>query len=129
MPCLLRRLRCFQSAVQAFNTCLTILCPGPPRRAGVPFRETHHISGAAVKMAEDRGCGLSDLSVKDLQTIHPLFSDDVVQASFLQYSLPSTCCHVMKILLSHDSHDSHVVSVDSRAIATDSASMYFCYSC
>jgi argininosuccinate lyase len=28
-------------------------------------------------MAEDRGCGLSDLSPADLRTIHPLFSDDV----------------------------------------------------
>lgn len=45
----------------------------------MPFRETHHISGAAVKMAEDKGCELSDLSVADLQSIHPLFADDVVE--------------------------------------------------
>jgi hypothetical protein len=37
------------------------------------------LSGAAVKMAEDRGCTLFDLTVKDLQTIHPLFADDVIQ--------------------------------------------------
>eukprot|EP00887_Chlorella_sp_A99_P005996 scaffold27.g5996.t1 len=48
-------------------------------RKGVPFRETHHISGAAVKMAEDRGCELSDLTPEDLRTIHPLFSDDVAE--------------------------------------------------
>lgn len=47
--------------------------------AGVPFRETHHISGAAVKMAEDRGTTLFDLSVTDLQSIHPLFEDDVLE--------------------------------------------------
>ncbi|KAJ1883186.1 argininosuccinate lyase [Coemansia sp. RSA 1722] len=46
-------------------------------RKGVPFRQTHHISGAAVKMAEDRGCQISDLSVADLQTLHEAFSDDV----------------------------------------------------
>ncbi len=46
-------------------------------RKGVPFRETHHHSGAAVKMAEDRGVTLFDLSVEDLKTIHPLFTDDV----------------------------------------------------
>jgi argininosuccinate lyase len=46
----------------------------------VPFRETHHISGAAVKMAEDKGCQLSDLTVADLATINPLFTDDVTQA-------------------------------------------------
>ncbi len=45
--------------------------------AGVPFRETHHISGAAVKMAEDRDCQLSDLTPEDLRTIHPAFEDDV----------------------------------------------------
>lgn len=46
---------------------------------GVPFRETHHISGAAVKMAEDRNCALSDLTPADLRTIHPLFDDDVAE--------------------------------------------------
>lgn len=51
----------------------------PPLLPGVPFRETHHISGAAVKMAEDRGCELSDLTVADLATIHPLFADDVTE--------------------------------------------------
>lgn len=46
-------------------------------RKGVPFRETHHISGAAVKMAEDNSCELSDLTPEQLRTIHPLFEDDV----------------------------------------------------
>lgn len=46
-------------------------------RKGVPFRETHHISGAAVKMAEDRNGSLSDLTVEDLKTLHPSFDDDV----------------------------------------------------
>jgi argininosuccinate lyase len=49
------------------------------RAQNVPFRETHHISGAAVKMAEDRNCLLSDLTPADLRTIHPLFDDDVAQ--------------------------------------------------
>ncbi|PRW61120.1 argininosuccinate lyase [Chlorella sorokiniana] len=55
-------------------------------RKGVPFRETHHISGAAVKLAEDRGCELSALSVADLQGIHPLFADDVVEVWDFQRS-------------------------------------------
>jgi argininosuccinate lyase len=50
-------------------------------RKGVPFRETHHVSGAAVKMAEDKGVPLSSLSVADLQSIHPLFADDVVKVN------------------------------------------------
>jgi argininosuccinate lyase len=47
-------------------------------RKGVPFRETHHISGAAVKLAEDRGCALSDLTVDDLKPLCDAFEDDVV---------------------------------------------------
>eukprot|EP00873_Tetraselmis_striata_P036035 jgi/Tetstr1/456299/TSEL_043055.t1 len=48
-------------------------------RKGIPFRETHHISGACVKLAEDRGCALSDLTVEDLKGINPLFEEDVVE--------------------------------------------------
>lgn len=47
--------------------------------SGVPFRETHHLSGAAVKLAEDKDCQLSDLTAADLKTIHPLFEEDVVE--------------------------------------------------
>ena len=46
-------------------------------RKGLPFRETHHIAGAAVKLAETKGVPLDKLTVSDLQTLHPLFSDDV----------------------------------------------------
>ena len=46
-------------------------------RKGVPFRETHHISGRAVQLAEERGCALTDLSLADLAGLHPLFTDDV----------------------------------------------------
>lgn len=62
------------------NTLATPATHHPP--ANLPItthRETHHISGAAVKLAEDRGCALSDLTVADLQGIHPLFADDVVK--------------------------------------------------
>lgn len=55
-------------------------------RKGVPFRETHHISGAAVKLAEDKGCALSDLTVTELQNIHPLFTEDVVEVWNFQRS-------------------------------------------
>ncbi|KDD74753.1 fumarate lyase [Helicosporidium sp. ATCC 50920] len=49
-------------------------------RRGVPFRETHHISGAAVKLAEDRRCALSDLSAQDLRAhVDARFEDDVAE--------------------------------------------------
>jgi len=46
-------------------------------RKGLPFRETHHIAGAAVKLAETRNMPLDKLTVEDLQTLHPLFDQDV----------------------------------------------------
>jgi argininosuccinate lyase len=39
------------------------------RDAGIPFREAHHITGAAVKLCEERGCQLADLSPADLTSI------------------------------------------------------------
>lgn len=48
-------------------------------RRGVPFRETHHIAGAAVQLAESRGVALSALSVADLQGLHPDFGEDVAE--------------------------------------------------
>jgi len=49
-------------------------------RKGVPFREAHHVAGAVVKMAEQRGCTLDKLSADDLRTLHPLFGDDAAKS-------------------------------------------------
>jgi argininosuccinate lyase len=46
-------------------------------RKGVPFRETHHVAGAAVRLAETQGIVLADLGVADLRTLHPAFDEDV----------------------------------------------------
>ncbi|WFD36189.1 argininosuccinate lyase [Malassezia cuniculi] len=48
-------------------------------RKGIPFRETHHISGSAVKLSEERGCQLSDLSLEDLRSLNPAFEEDVMR--------------------------------------------------
>jgi argininosuccinate lyase len=39
------------------------------READVPFREAHHITGRAVKAAEDARCGLADLPLETLKAI------------------------------------------------------------
>eukprot|EP00635_Sarcinochrysidales_sp_CCMP3193_P002856 CAMPEP_0118898454 /NCGR_PEP_ID=MMETSP1166-20130328/5442_1 /TAXON_ID=1104430 /ORGANISM="Chrysoreinhardia sp, Strain CCMP3193" /LENGTH=490 /DNA_ID=CAMNT_0006837563 /DNA_START=59 /DNA_END=1531 /DNA_ORIENTATION=+ len=46
-------------------------------KKGVPFRETHHVAGRAVRLAEDQGKTIADLSLDDLQTLHPKFQADV----------------------------------------------------
>ncbi|GAA0478190.1 argininosuccinate lyase [Parasphingorhabdus litoris] len=39
------------------------------RDVNIPFREAHHVTGAAVKLCEERGCGLADLAPADLTAI------------------------------------------------------------
>ncbi len=39
------------------------------REAGLPFREAHHVTGRAVKLAEERGVGLDALAIADLKAI------------------------------------------------------------
>ena len=46
-------------------------------RKGVPFRETHHVAGAAVRLAEQKGVPLDRLTYEDLRPLHPLFGEDV----------------------------------------------------
>lgn len=48
-------------------------------RKGVPFRETHHVAGAAVRMAEMQAVPLSALTYEDLLTLHHAFEEDVLQ--------------------------------------------------
>lgn len=48
-------------------------------RKGVPFRETHHVAGAAVRMAEVQAVPLSELTLDDLLTLHHAFEEDVMQ--------------------------------------------------
>lgn len=45
-------------------------------RRGLPFREAHHAVGQAVRLAEDRGVALTDLTAADLQAISPHFGED-----------------------------------------------------
>lgn len=46
-------------------------------RKGVPFRETHHISGRAVALAEAKQCQISDLSMTEWKSLSEHFTDDV----------------------------------------------------
>ena len=41
------------------------------RELNMPFRDAHHVTGAAVKAAEQRGCELGDLPIETLQALEP----------------------------------------------------------
>lgn len=44
-----------------------------------PFRETHHISGRAVALAESKNVQISELSLTELQGLSDKFEADVKQ--------------------------------------------------
>jgi len=56
------------TAAQGYSTA-TDLADWLVREADVPFREAHHITGRAVKIAEERGYDLADLPLDALQAI------------------------------------------------------------
>ncbi|KAF2147365.1 uncharacterized protein K452DRAFT_217430 [Aplosporella prunicola CBS 121167] len=49
-------------------------------RKGVPFRETHHISGRVVALAEKSGTPMDKLSFEQLQGIDARFEPDIVES-------------------------------------------------
>jgi argininosuccinate lyase len=50
------------------------------RARGIPFREAHHITGSAVKLAESRGIALDQLPLADLQAIDRRIDESVYAA-------------------------------------------------
>ncbi|EJT51649.1 argininosuccinate lyase [Trichosporon asahii var. asahii CBS 8904] len=46
-------------------------------RKGVPFRETHHISGRSVALAEATQRQISDLTMDEWKQLSPLFTEDI----------------------------------------------------
>lgn len=46
-------------------------------KIGVPFRETHHISGRVVAKSEELGIPMDQLSLEQLQAIDGRFPDDI----------------------------------------------------
>ena len=50
------------------------------RVRGIPFREAHHITGAAVKLAESQGLALDKLPLAELQAIDARIDDSVYAA-------------------------------------------------
>ncbi len=63
------------------------------REAGVPFREAHHITGAAVKLAESRGIALEALPLADLQAIDARIGEGVYQALSVEASVAARASH------------------------------------
>ena len=63
------------------------------RETGLPFREAHHITGAAVKRAEALGVDLSELSIEELQALEPRITPNVYQVLTPRASIASRSSH------------------------------------
>ena len=63
------------------------------RQANIPFREAHHITGAAVKLAESRGVALDQLPLADLQAIDARIDERVFAALSVEASVAARASH------------------------------------
>jgi argininosuccinate lyase len=76
------------AAAQGFSTA-TDLADWLVREADVPFREAHHITGHAVKAAEDRGCDLAELPIDALKAIDQRIDERVFDVLSVSASVRS----------------------------------------
>jgi len=58
-----------RSAAMAGYSTATDLADWLVRDAGLPFREAHHVTGRIVKLAEEKGVGLADLTLDALKAV------------------------------------------------------------
>jgi argininosuccinate lyase len=63
------------------------------REANIPFREAHHITGAAVRLAESRGVALEALPLADLQEIDGRIGEGVYRALSVEASVAARASH------------------------------------
>jgi argininosuccinate lyase len=70
------RERMAQAAGAGFSTA-TDLADWLVRELNLPFREAHHVTGRAVKLAESKGVGLAELPIAELKALNPGITDAV----------------------------------------------------
>jgi argininosuccinate lyase len=80
--------RMHAAAEQGYSTA-TDLADWLVREADVPFREAHHITGRAVKLAEERGCQLDALPLDELNAIDARIDERVFDVLSVDASVRS----------------------------------------
>ncbi len=78
-----------RQAALAGHPTATDLADGLVRSAGLPFREAHHVTGRVVRLAEERGVALWDLTPDDLQAVDPRLEPSVLAVLSLDSSVRS----------------------------------------
>jgi argininosuccinate lyase len=69
-----------RKAAEAGHATATDLADWLVRQADIPFREAHHITGAAVKLADEKGVALDGLAIDDLKAIDSRIDERVFDA-------------------------------------------------
>ena len=82
-----------RSAAELGYATATDLADWLVRQANIPFREAHHITGAAVKLAESRGVALDQLPLADLVAIDARVDERVFAALSVEASVASRASH------------------------------------
>ncbi|MDV7338181.1 argininosuccinate lyase [Terasakiella sp. A23] len=77
-----------ESATWGFTTA-TDLADWLVRELNMPFRNAHHVTGAIVKLAEDKGCDLCDLSLEEMQKVDATITADVFNVLTIDASVAS----------------------------------------
>jgi len=77
-----------KAAGSGFSTA-TDLADWLVRELGLPFRDAHHVTGAAVAAAEKKGVDLSGLTLDELKAIHPDINDSVYAVLTVDASVAS----------------------------------------
>jgi argininosuccinate lyase len=76
------------AAASGFSTA-TDLADWLVRALGLPFREAHHVTGTLVAMAEGTGVDLPDLTLAQMQTVHPGITAEVFAVLGVENSVRS----------------------------------------
>ena len=76
------------AAASGFTTA-TDLADWLVRALNLPFREAHHVTGALVALAEQKGCDLPDLTLAELTSAHPGITQEVYAVLGVQNSVRS----------------------------------------
>ncbi|SDX30960.1 argininosuccinate lyase [Roseicitreum antarcticum] len=76
------------AAASGFSTA-TDLADWLVRTLNLPFREAHHVTGSLVKLAEDKGCDLPDLTLADMRSVHGDITGAVFDVLGVQNSVDS----------------------------------------
>jgi argininosuccinate lyase len=78
-----------RAAAEAGHATATDLADWLVREANVPFREAHHITGRAVRLADEQGRKLWELSLDDLRVVDGRIEADVFNVLSLDASVKS----------------------------------------